>query len=124
MRPTQYSSKLALAALFLSAVALPVTTIPASAGNLVGHGGHKASGSARVVGSSVKLGSNFRFDGGPDVYVAIKGKNNKLKLLGKLRKNSGAQSYRLPKGSKGADISKVHLWCKQYSVSLGSASAK
>jgi len=118
MRLNRHSIRLTFAALFFSAIALP-----ASAGNLVGHSGYKASGSAKVVGTSIKLGSNFRFSGGPDVYVAIRGKNNKRKILGKLRKNSGSQTYRLPKGSKGADVSKVLLWCKKFNVLLGSAPA-
>ena len=106
-------------AFFFATVALP-----ASAGNLVGHNGHKASGSARVVGNSVKLGSSFRFDGGPDVYVAVRNKSHKRILISKLRKNSGAQNYRLPKGMKATDVSRVVLWCKRYSVPLGSASAR
>lgn len=110
---------------FLVAVTIAVAAVgqSASAGSIHGSSGHKASGTARVTSNSVKLGSNFRFDGGPDVYVAIKKRGKKLKLLGKLRKNSGAQSYRLPAGSKKADVDQILLWCKRYGVSLGTANA-
>ena len=95
----------------------------AHAGKMRGGSGHKASGNANLVGSKVKLGSNFRFDGGPDVYVAVKKKGQKLKLVGKLRKNSGSQSYGLPTGSNKSDFDRILLWCKKYKVILGSASA-
>jgi len=93
----------------------------AYAGAMRGASGHKASGTARVSGNSVKLSSNFRFDGGPDVYVAIKKRGSKVKLISKLRKNSGAQNYTLPKGSKKSDVDQILLWCKKYNVPLGTA---
>ena len=96
----------------------------AQAGSLRGQTGHSASGTAKVSGSSVKFSSNFRFDGGPDVYVAVSRPGKKIKLLGKLRKNSGSQSYRLPSGVKKSDVSRIVLWCKRYGVAMGSASAK
>jgi len=99
-------------------------TSAAQAGGLRGESGHRASGSAKITGSSIKLGSNFQFDGGPDVYVAVSGPGQKLMLLGKLRKNSGFQAYRLPSGVKNHDVNRVVLWCKRYGVALGSASVK
>lgn len=107
--------------LTVSAIALSLTGLSAQAGPMSGSGSYKASGSAKVSGNAVKLGSNFRFSGGPDVYVAVKRKGKKMRLIGKLRKNSGAQSYKLPSGTKKADVEKILLWCKRYNVQMGSA---
>ena len=104
--------------------AVVAITSAVQAGSLRGQGGHRASGTANVSGSSVKLGSNFKFDGGPDVYVAVSRPGQKIRLIGKLRKNSGAQAYRLPSGVKKGDVNRVVLWCKRYGVALGSASVK
>ncbi len=93
----------------------------AEAGKLRGKSGHKASGNANVVGSTVKLGSNFRFDGGPDVFVAVKENGKKLKLIGKLRRNSGAQSYSLPAGTNKSEVKKILLWCRKFNAVLGTA---
>ncbi len=93
---------------------------PAFAGPLSGVNGHSASGSATIDAGKVELGSDFRFDGGPDVYVAVKN-GDKIQLLGKLRANDGAQSYALPAGGDEAD--EILLYCKQYNVTLGKASA-
>jgi len=98
------------------------SVLSAQAGPLQGTSKYKASGTASVVGNSVKLGSNFRFSGGPDVYVAVKKKGKKVKLLGKLRKNSGAQSYKLPAGAKKNDFDQIILFCKRYNITMGTAS--
>lgn len=98
-------------------------SVAVQAGSMRGQSGHKASGSAKVSGNTVKLGSNFRFDGGPNVYVAVKKRGQKMKLISKLRKNNGAQSYKLPIGSKKANVDQILLWCKTYNVPLGTANA-
>jgi len=108
-----------LSALAITSCFLIATTASVQAGSLKGKNGHTASGNASRSGNMVKLANNFKFDGGPDVYVAVKKRGQKLKLLAKLRKNRGAQSYRLTSGSKNADT--VVLWCKKYGVSLGEA---
>jgi len=111
-----------ITSLAAAGVILLASGLSAQAGSLKGDNGHVASGNASLSGNMVKLESNFKFDGGPDVYVAVKKRGKKLKLLGVLRKNSGAQSYKLTADSKGADT--VVLWCKKYGVSLGQASLK
>ncbi|PCH74798.1 MAG: hypothetical protein COC12_03180 [Rhodobacteraceae bacterium] len=93
-------------------------TAPGLAEPMRGVNGHSASGSATIASGQVELGSDFRFDGGPDVYVAVK-QGGKIQLLGKLRDNSGAQSYALPAGGDGPD--EILLFCKQYNVTLGKA---
>ncbi len=95
---------------------------PVTAGPMQGINGHQAAGSATISGGKVMLSDDFRFDGGPDVYVTVK-KGNKLFLLGKLKSNSGAQSYSLPAGDDGAGVADILLYCKQYKVVLGKAAA-
>ena len=93
--------------------------VPAGAGPMRGVNGHTASGSATIKAGQVELGPDFRFDGGPDVYVAVKA-GGKVQLLGKLRANTGAQSYALPAGG-GAEADEILLFCKQFNVTLGKA---
>ncbi len=118
MKFSQLKSIVTAAALISSTMVLS-----AEAGSMRGKSGHTASGSASIAGSTVKLSSNFKFDGGPDVYVAVKQGGKGVKLLGKLRSNKGAQSYKLPSGTKKSDVDQIILWCKKYNVALGAASA-
>ncbi len=111
-----------LPAIGIAALGLAMATTPLSAGTIKGANGHIASGSASITAGQVEFGADFVFDGGPDVYVAVK-KANKLHLLGKLRENSGAQSYRLPSNGAADGADQIILWCKQYNVTLGRASA-
>ena len=107
----------------IAAVALTVLTMagaPSFAGPMLGVNGHKASGSATIEAGKVELSTDFWFDGGPDVYVALK-QGGQIQLLGKLRENAGAQSYALPAGSTGAQADEILLWCKQFNVTLGKA---
>ncbi len=107
-------------ALAFTAALFVAGAVPLDAAPLKGVNGHVASGSAAIAGDKVELGSDFRFDGGPDVYVAVK-RGQEIQLLGKLRANSGAQSYSL---SGGGDVDEILLFCKQFNVTLGKASAK
>ncbi len=91
------------------------------AGPLSGVNGHTASGSAMIKNGKVSLGSDFRFDGGPDVYVAVR-RGGKIQLLDKLQANSGAQTYALPGGADKAE--EILLFCKKYNVTLGKASVE
>jgi len=107
---------LAAAALMFTLSALPASAGPLSAVK----GGYTASGSATISSGKVKLGSDFQFSGGPDVYVAVQ-QDGEIKLLGKLKSNSGAQSYKLPSGDDGSGAQEILLYCKKFSVTLGSA---
>ena len=110
-------SALASTSLFLT-----LTAMPALAGPLQGVNGHRASGSATINADKVDLGADFAFDGGPDVYVAVR-KGGKVHLLGKLRGNSGAQSYSLPASGAADGADEILLFCKQFNVTLGKAPA-
>lgn len=111
-----------LRTLCAASLLMPFATLPAFAGALKGANGHTASGSAIINNAKVELGSDFVFDGGPDVYVAVR-KDGKIHLLGKLRDNSGAQAYSLPTGFSLGGNEEILLFCKQYNVTLGKASA-
>ena len=107
----------------MAAVALTLFTMagaPVFAGPMLGVNGYKASGSAAIKAGKVELSSDFWFAGGPDVYVALK-QGDQIQLLGKLRENSGAQSYALPAGSTGEEADEILLWCKKFNVTLGTA---
>lgn len=110
-----------VSALALAVLMLGESAMTAGAGPMSGANGHKASGSATIKAGQVELGEDFWFDGGPDVYVAIRS-GSEMQLLGKLRQNTGAQSYALPSGVSGSD--EILLWCKKYNVTLGKASAR
>ncbi|MCF6232215.1 MAG: DM13 domain-containing protein [Rhodobacteraceae bacterium] len=101
---------------------IPLATLPVFAGALKGLNGHTASGSATINNAKVELGTDFLFDGGPDVYVAVR-KDGKVHLLAKLRDNSGAQSYSLPNNLSLGDNDEILLFCKKYNVTLGKAPA-
>jgi len=81
--------------------------------------GYTASGSAKLKAGKVVLGSNFKFSGGPDVYVAVKS-GGELVVIEKLRENSGGQTYALPASFDG-DVDEIILWCKKFNVELGKA---
>ena len=108
--------------LFAAVAMLPLAVLAVSAGPMKGANGHTASGSATINNNQVELGADFVFDGGPDVYVAVR-KDGKVHLLEKLRDNSGAQAYSLPTGLSLGGNDEILLFCKQYNVTLGKASA-
>lgn len=110
-----------LSALALAGLLVGSSAMGALAGTLSGANGHTASGHATINAGKVELGEDFQFDGGPDVYVAIKS-GTEIQLLGKLRDSAGAQTYALPSGVSGADADEILLWCKKFSVKLGTAS--
>jgi len=94
-------------------------TVPNVQADLLQLFGHSR---ATITANRVELGADFVFDGGPDVYVAVK-KAGKLYLLGRLKANSGAQTYSLPSNGVAIGADEILLWCKQYNVTLGKASA-
>ena len=98
-------------------------------GSFSGAEGHKAGGGFEVVAdqgkSRLRLAPDFSVEKGPDVYVVLSnspkvGKDGSL-YLGKLKKFSGEQVYDIPSGTDLSAYSHVVLWCKKYSVAMGSA---
>lgn len=111
-----------LRTLCAAAVLIPLASVPVFAGALKGLNGHTASGSATISNAKVELGTDFVFDGGPDVYVAVR-TDGKIHLLAKLRDNTGAQSYSLPNNLSLGGKDEILLFCKKFNVPLAKAPA-
>ena len=96
----------------------------AQAGSFKSHKNYKVSGSAKLVksgsGYAVRL-SGFRTSSGPDLYVYV-GKGGPSRRIAKLKRNSGTQTYKLPKGIGPGSISTVHIHCKRFNSTFGTAS--
>ncbi len=71
----------------------------------------------------VVLGPNFSLDGAPDPQLgfAKDGKFDNGTLFAKLKNLNGRQVYELPKNIVVANYDQFVVWCKKFSVSLGSA---
>ena len=108
----------------------------ASSGQFVGDRAHPASGTASIVrlkggGLGIKLHSDFKVRGGPDLRVwvseadAPKGGRAVRAAghidLGGLDSSSGEQIYRLPADYDIADAQSVVIWCRAFGVFFGAA---
>ena len=115
------------------AMALALTGFAAGAqevvksGQFSGDSGHDTSGLVQIVaadgGYVLRLSDDFLHDGtAPDATVGF-GMDGYAEAfnLGRLPKNDGPQEFVLPAGFDPALINEVYIWCKQFSVSLGSA---
>ncbi len=92
-----------------------------------GDNGHQTSGAVQIVAVSggfvLRFGEDFSHDGtAPDATIGF-GMNGYSDAfnLGRLPNNSGAQEFALPAGFDPAKVNEVYIWCRQFSVSLGSA---
>jgi hypothetical protein len=99
-------------------------------GTFAGAEGHRAKGSYEIAAAGGKtqltLGSDFSVEKGPDVYVVLSpGPKVPAKgalFLGKLTRFDGAQSFDVPAGTDLGGYTHVVLWCRKYSVAMGTAS--
>ncbi len=110
------------------AVALPQAALAAAgSGSFTGASGHVTSGSVEVIqtddGWEIQLKDDFAFDGAPDPRVGFGngGKFAKGTDFEPLRANSGAQVYRVPAEINAEHYDTVFIWCRKFSVPLGSA---
>ena len=106
-------------------------------GSFVGDRGHPASGQASVIrlkggGYGIKLHSDFKVRGGPDLRVWV----SEAKVprsagavraadhidLGGLDSSSGEQIYRLPADYDLSKAQSVVIWCRAFGVFFGAAS--
>ena len=121
MRPLLIAS--AVASLAFGQIALADT---AEAGSFRSHKNYKVSGSATLVksgsGHAIKL-SGFRTTSGPDLYVYV-GNGGPSRRIAKLRRTSGSQTYKLPASVKPGSITTVHIHCKRFNSTFGTASLK
>ena len=97
-----------------------------ASGRFTGASGHVTSGTGGLVvqdgATWVSLAEDFRFDGAPDPKVALgRGGYDPSTILGPLKSDSGAQSYRLPESIDPAAYDEIWIWCEQFDVPLGSA---
>ena len=118
--------------LIASTALLTTTALPGLAGGhgrigtFTGASNHETRGRAEVVTqggkSEVILLDDFWFDGAPDPKVAL-GRNgyDPSTLMGKLRSNTGKQSYAVPAGIDAAQYNEVWIWCERFNVPLGVA---
>jgi len=92
----------------------------AASGRFVGVEGESVRGTATVSSKTIKLSSNFRSSSGPDLYVYL-GNSRPSKIIARLRKLSGGQTYALPKGIDLSNYSAVFIHCKRYNHTYGKA---
>lgn len=97
-----------------------IVSAHAASGSFTGTQGERVSGTVTVSADSVKLGGNFKSTSGPDLYVYL-GNSGPSKIIARLRRLSGAQSYRLPKGIDLSKYSTVFIHCKRYNHTYGIA---
>jgi len=98
-------------------------------GTFAGAEGHKAKGSYEIATAGgktqLRLGRDFSVEKGPDVYVVLspgaKVPTQGALFLGKLTRFDGAQTFDLPAGTDLGAFTHVVLWCKKYSVPMGTA---
>ncbi|MEM8749910.1 MAG: DM13 domain-containing protein [Pseudomonadota bacterium] len=92
-------------------------------GKFKSHKSYKVRGTAKVStkgGKSVVTLSGFSTSPGPDLYVYV-GQGSPTQRIAKLRANSGSQTYTLPASIKPGSISTVHIHCKRFSSTFGTA---
>ncbi|MEL6746146.1 MAG: DM13 domain-containing protein [Pseudomonadota bacterium] len=114
----------AAVSLGLALAVAPITSAFAQSktGSFRSVGKYSVSGTAKVSisGNSAKITlSGFRTSPGPDLYVYV-GKGSASRRVAKLRRNSGSQTYSLP-ASVAKSISSVHIYCKRFSSTFGTA---
>ncbi|GAA4039602.1 DM13 domain-containing protein [Parerythrobacter jejuensis] len=138
--PVLLATTASTATLGLAFVGLPSAAVAAeasSAGEFRGaDSSHPASGNVEIVklkggGLGVKLKSNFKVRGGPDLRVWLSEARNPRNGravrqagyvdLGRLKSSSGEQIYRIPASANVTDAKSVVIWCRAFGVFFGSA---
>ena len=92
-------------------------------GNFSGAGGsYRASGSVSTDGVNLSIG-NLDSTNVPDgfVYLATNDSATDFISLGRLKGNVGNQNYSIPDGVDLEKYDKVLIWCKAFSILVGSA---
>ena len=116
----KFAARSTIAALTLMIAA---TQALAASGSFRGVEGERVSGTATVKNGKVVLSSNFRSTSGPDLYVYL-GNSKPSRIVARLRKLSGSQTYSLPKNINPANYSAVYIHCKRYNHTYGKASLR
>ena len=98
-----------------------------SKGSFKGRSRHVTSGGVTIVksgsGYSLKLAKNFSLDGAPDPWLGFgsNGRYSKKTTFAVLKKNKGAQTYKIPASVDISKFNEVYVWCKKFGVPLGVA---
>lgn len=74
---------------------------------------HKASGQAKIIGTTLRL-ENFTVTNGPDLYVYLGTSEKPVREVARLKANQGNQNYELPTGTDPATISTIWIYCKAF----------
>ena len=113
---------LVIAAASLAFVATSTAYAASKSGSFRSSGKYKVSGKVTVSsGGKISL-SGFKTSPGPDLYIYV-GNGSPSRLVAKLKRNSGSQSYSIPASLVGK-ISTVHVHCKRYNHLFGTARVK
>lgn len=94
--------------------------------NFKGVNNHITTGRVEIAkkdgGYVINLLGDFSFDGAPDPKIAL-GNNgyDKSTLMGLLKSNKGASSYKVPAGINPDEFNEVWVWCEKFNVGLGVA---
>ncbi|MEL6505898.1 MAG: DM13 domain-containing protein [Pseudomonadota bacterium] len=116
---------MALAA-FATGLTAPVTSSTAEAagkkGTFKSQGRYSVRGSVTVSENGTIRLSGFRTSSGPDLYVYV-GNGSPSRRIAKLRANSGTQTYKISP-ALAKSISSVHIHCKRFSSTFGTARVK
>lgn len=96
-------------------------------GTFSGLSNHETRGGVDVVktgaGWEIHLKDSFWFDGAPDPRVGF-GRDGAFvdpTDFEPLRKDAGAQVYKVPAGINPEEFNEVYIWCRRFSVPLGVA---
>ena len=87
-----------------------------------GANGYNVSGTAELDDAELVFADNFRTQSGPGLYVYLSNSSNGVGggvELGKVKANSGEQSYEIPEGVLSSDFRYVIIYCKPFGVPFG-----
>jgi hypothetical protein len=95
-------------------------------GELMGAGGHTASGIASLYRAGTKLVillDPYESQSGPDlkVYLSRDVSASSFIRVGNLKATSGRQAYEVPGNPDETQYPFIHVWCERYSVEFARA---
>ena len=97
-----------------------------ASGEIMGAGGHIASGVASLYRAGAKLVivlDPYESQSGPDlkVYLSKDVSASSFIRVGNLKATSGKQAYEVPGNPDEAQYPVIHVWCERYSVEFARA---
>jgi len=99
-------------------------------GTIMGVDGHGARGSVQIIKNgnvvAVRFSKDLLFDRVPDAWLAF-GKNGKFlasTYVASIKRNSGAQTIKIPAQYANGKFDTLFIWCRRFNVGIGSAKLK